>query len=130
MDTRGSTGELFHGTSKSTRHLPGYSGFIPSSAENSAAAGQGVASGKRAGTKGIRLMTLMQYPHNLPGYCGYRPQSVVNDADPVRDHNSSSNSAALEGAGCFEPGRLGLSQKVENKMGGPHSQAGIRNAMH
>lgn len=77
---RSSTNELGMGTTRVTRHVPGYSGFIAEAPHNMDAlsASDGVAV-RPDEKKTMLLASVDQYSRDVvPGYTGWRPQEPVN----------------------------------------------------
>ncbi|WIA39280.1 hypothetical protein OEZ86_005400 [Tetradesmus obliquus] len=72
-----STRELNDGTTRSCRHLPRYTGFIPAAAVNEAAVQQAAGTSTRADAKaGMLPATLDQYSRSrLAHYTGYKPHA-------------------------------------------------------
>lgn len=72
------------GTTKVTKHIPGYSGFIPSVDVNPTAVSHG--EGKETRETIIKQNIVENYPVRVPGYQGHRTMSVVNDRGDLRPH--------------------------------------------
>ena len=77
---RSSTNELGLGTTRVTRHVPGYSGFIAEAPHNidALSASDGVVA-RTDEKKRMLLASVDQYSRGVvPGYTGWRPQEPVN----------------------------------------------------
>jgi len=110
---RASTAEYNMGTTKSGKHPPGYSGFIPATFRNAKATAQGKCAVPREGTKKFELSTLFQYPQDIPGYAGYRPRTTINDVGPNRNIELTTTGRFYNKGTCgFQPGDLGLAVSV------------------
>lgn len=75
ISRRGTTADLFKGTTKASVYGPTYAGFIPRSDNNVGTIRQNVP----YTTKDNLIQT---YNHNLPKYTGSRPSNVKNDRGP------------------------------------------------
>lgn len=72
------TMDLCTGTTKSTYHIPGYSGHIPCANGNPDAVAQADGAAHRVPVSTLRLY----HRHNLPGYAGHNPNNAMNDKGP------------------------------------------------
>lgn len=70
------------GTTKVTKHIPGYNGFIPSTDLNEKAVGQSKGNDCRATI--IKQNIVENYNVRIPGYAGNKPMSVINDRGNLR----------------------------------------------
>ena len=69
---RGPTLDRLEGSSKTTYHIPGYSGFIAKSQRNPLVVTMSNALEKRPDKSDLRLFLT----HNLPGYTGHEPRAA------------------------------------------------------
>ena len=86
--------ELGEGTSKTSFHIPGYSGTIPAGSRNPVAAAQGLAAQPRRKEGTMR----MYYRQNMVGYTGWGsspPLHASNDRGPAA---CGANPATTSGA--------------------------------
>ena len=97
------------GTSQSSKHLPGFGGFIPSSSDNPVAVQQGLepAPGKGEVKQAVLLSTLDQFSRGrMPGYAGFRTQAPSNSGLAQRSGpmlQTSTGAIAASCAACFAP---------------------------
>jgi hypothetical protein len=69
--------ELTIGTTKTTSHIPGYSGYIPNVDINENAVKQ--SKGESIRNTIVKQNIVQNYNVKLPGYAGNKPMSVIND---------------------------------------------------
>jgi hypothetical protein len=74
--------ELTIGTTKTTKHIPGYNGYLPKTDLNPTATLQGLGTVER--TTFIKQNIVENYSVKLPGYSGHVPMSVLNDRGSIR----------------------------------------------
>lgn len=74
--------ELSVGTTKVTRHVPGYNGFIPQTDYNPKCLEQANLNKDRDTI--IKQNIVENYSVKVPGYSGHKPMSVFNDRGSVR----------------------------------------------
>ena len=74
--------ELTMGTTKVTKHIPGYNGYLPKTDMNAKALKQGALDLGRETI--IKQNIVENYQVKLPGYSGHKPMSTVNDRGNAR----------------------------------------------
>jgi hypothetical protein len=74
--------ELNVGTTKVTKHIPGYNGFIPMNDINENAVKQ--SKGASVRNTIIKQNIVENYNVRIPGYAGNKPMSVINDRGTAR----------------------------------------------
>jgi hypothetical protein len=80
--TSNKVNELSVGTTKVTKHIPGYNGFIPQTDVNEKCQDQ---SKLNVGRETIIKQNIVEnHSVRLPGYAGHKPMSVVNDRGALR----------------------------------------------
>ncbi|KAG5193145.1 hypothetical protein JKP88DRAFT_291989 [Tribonema minus] len=92
---RGTTQDLFEGTTKDTFHVPGYGGFIPASKVNARAMQHGDMQDARAYSANLRLF----HKHNMAGYTGHQGHAACNDRGELLcgTHPATTSGAAALG---------------------------------
>ncbi len=70
------------GTTKTTKHIPGYSGFLPKTDLNPQAVAQG--QGAKLRETIIKQNIVENYNVKIPGYSGHKPMSALNDRGAIR----------------------------------------------
>ena len=70
------------GTTKTTKHIPGYNGFIPRTNLNQKAVAHG--EGQQERTTIIKNNIVENYNVRLPAYGGHKPASTLNDRGAIR----------------------------------------------
>ncbi len=76
------TNELTMGTTKTTKHIPGYNGYLPKTDLNPNALAQGQCEKTRETF--IKQNIVENYQVRIPGYSGHKPMSVLNDRGSLR----------------------------------------------
>jgi len=121
------------GTSQSSKQIPAYAGFIPSSEVNDHALMHGFGNESRASLK----ETLFEsYRKVLPGYTGFQPASVHNvrtfDVPLVTSHGATNHSMLELGSKLKRPEAGGesliLKQMFQAPLEGRPSDNGVANA--
>ena len=74
--------ELSMGTTKTTKHIPGYNGYLPKTDLNPNALLQGQC--ERPRNTIIKQNIVENYQVKVPGYSGHKPMSVLNDRGSLR----------------------------------------------
>jgi len=91
---KGTTDDLNRGTSKAAYHVPGYSGYIPTSTSNPGKINQGQGESTRGKACDLRLF----HKHNIPGYTGHVPIDEKNRRGEVKsgaDPRTTTGAASL-----------------------------------
>lgn len=78
------------GTTKTTSHIPGYSGFLPKTDINAQAVTQSL--GQQTRETFIKQNIVENFHVRIPGYSGHKPMSALNDRGSIRP-------SCLSGAG-------------------------------
>lgn len=74
--------ELTMGTTKVTKHIPGYNGYLPKTDLNTKALQQSALDGNRDTI--IKQNIVENYQVKVPGYSGHKPMSTTNDRGTAR----------------------------------------------
>jgi len=74
--------ELTMGTTKVTKHIPGYNGYLPKTDLNTRALSQAALDGNRNTI--VKQNIVENYQVKLPGYSGHKPMSTTNDRGMAR----------------------------------------------
>jgi hypothetical protein len=84
--------ELTVGTTKGTKHIPGYQGFLPSNTHHPQV--RRVEQGEQERSVDKTRLT-DTYHLNIPGYAGHLPTEVINDKGPRQVSSMTVSGQAL-----------------------------------
>lgn len=109
----GTTSDLFVGTTKSSRKIPGYGGHIPINTWNKYGNEQGHREG---GIDYVNNDLRLTYNNNKQGYCGYTPAAPSNWHGANRpDPNLTTTESALSSAQkMWQESDLKTAKKINN----------------
>jgi len=87
------------GTTKVTKHIPGYNGYLPKTDLNARALSQAALDGNRNTI--VKQNIVENYQVKLPGYSGHKPMSTTNDRGYARPACLNTQGESFIWAGPF-----------------------------